>query len=340
MSIDRNRLDRFFRPASIAVVGAGDRSTSSGGAVLRNLRMRSYWSNACGRTARVQAPRRGSARWPSSTVLVPPSMRTCTFTVSSSTACSTPLPRAGSSSMPRPGSTPTNAITDVQACARRRLLRGFARRGLLSDHDAQAMAQWEHGGGFSVDASVRIAAADRARRERLLRYCARPPFALDRLRERDPEHVLYESTKPGSGGTGPAHPDPAAVARSPCRPGATAAGPPPPQLRCAGADGRLPEISVATSTVSGWPVGGPRHANPYVQNRAQSGRSPCVASKTENIGRSSAKTCAVKLLAALVSLLVELGGRFGDCWSGAMAFAGKWMAICSSNGTGKTAPHP
>jgi len=42
VSIDRNRLDRFFRPASIAVVGAGDRSTSSGGAVLRNLRMCNY----------------------------------------------------------------------------------------------------------------------------------------------------------------------------------------------------------------------------------------------------------------------------------------------------------
>ena len=52
-------------------------------------------------------------------------------------------------------------------------------------------AQWEHGGGFSVDASVRIAAADRAGRERLLRYCARPLFALDRLRELDREHLIY-----------------------------------------------------------------------------------------------------------------------------------------------------
>ncbi len=42
MAIDRKRLDRFFRPRSIAVVGAGDRSTSSGGAVLRNLRMCNY----------------------------------------------------------------------------------------------------------------------------------------------------------------------------------------------------------------------------------------------------------------------------------------------------------
>ena len=44
------------------------------------------------------------------------------------------------------------------------------------------------GGGFSVDGSVHIEAADRAGRERLLRYCARPPFALDRLRELDGEY--------------------------------------------------------------------------------------------------------------------------------------------------------
>jgi hypothetical protein len=85
---------------------------------------------------------------------------------------------------------------------RRRLLRVFARRGLLPADDAQAMGQWAHGGGFSVDASVRIAAGDRVGRERLLRYCARPPFALDRLHERDPEHLLYESAKQGPGGNG------------------------------------------------------------------------------------------------------------------------------------------
>jgi hypothetical protein len=96
-----------------------------------------------------------------------------------------------------------NAIAQVQACVRRRLLRSFVRRGLLPGDDARAMGQWEHGGGFSVDASVRIEAADRAGRERLLRYCARPPFALDRLRELDPERLLYEGTKPGPGGSGP-----------------------------------------------------------------------------------------------------------------------------------------
>jgi len=96
-----------------------------------------------------------------------------------------------------------NAIAQVQAQVRRRLLRLFARRGLLPRADAQAMAQWQHGGGFSVDGSVRIAAADRAGRERLLRYCARPPFALDRLHKRDDEHLIYDPPKAGPGGSGP-----------------------------------------------------------------------------------------------------------------------------------------
>jgi hypothetical protein len=42
-------------------------------------------------------------------------------------------------------------------------------------------------------------AHDGRRRERLLRYCARPPFVLDGLRELDPEYLRYERTKPGLG---------------------------------------------------------------------------------------------------------------------------------------------
>ena len=40
-------------------------------------------------------------------------------------------------------------------------------------------------------------------RRRLLRYCARQPFALDRLRELDPEHLVYDALKPGPGGSSP-----------------------------------------------------------------------------------------------------------------------------------------
>jgi hypothetical protein len=76
-------------------------------------------------------------------------------------------------------------------------------RGLLTGDDARDMAQWEHGGGFSMDGSVRIEAADRAGRERLPRYCARPPFALDRLHEVDAERLRYDHAKPGPGGNRP-----------------------------------------------------------------------------------------------------------------------------------------
>ena len=76
---------------------------------------------------------------------------------------------------------------------RKRLLRAFVARGHLESHDAKDMneraASSQHGGGFSVDAGVRIEATDRAGLERLLRYCARPPFAMDRLKQRGADMV-------------------------------------------------------------------------------------------------------------------------------------------------------
>jgi len=80
----------------------------------------------------------------------------------------------------------------VQAQVRRGLLPVFVRRGLLPRDGARAMGRWAHEGGFSVDRSVRIEATDRAGRERLLRYCARPPFALEQLHEFDAEHHVYD----------------------------------------------------------------------------------------------------------------------------------------------------
>ena len=94
------------------------------------------------------------------------------------------------------------AIAAVQATVRKRLLRAVERRGLLSPKgtsfgasadDAQVMAEWEHGGGFSVDAQVRIEAHERDGLERLLRYCARPAFALERLREIDSDTIARSS---------------------------------------------------------------------------------------------------------------------------------------------------
>ena len=87
-------------------------------------------------------------------------------------------------------------MATVQTQIRQRVLRAFVRRGLLEHGDGEEMGGWDHGGGFSVDASVRIEGADLARRERLLRYCALPPFALDHLHQHDAEHLRYDIPEP------------------------------------------------------------------------------------------------------------------------------------------------
>ena len=92
-------------------------------------------------------------------------------------------------------------IAAIQTRVSRRVLRWFVRRGLLDADDAQAMREWHNDGGFSLDAAVRIPGWDRAGLERLLRYCARPPFALDRLEAIDDEHLRYHFSKPQADGT-------------------------------------------------------------------------------------------------------------------------------------------
>jgi len=70
---------------------------------------------------------------------------------------------------------------DLQRVVQRRVLRYFRTQGLLDEAATSGMLTWQGSGGFSIDASVRIGGEDRAGVERLLRYCARPPFALERL---------------------------------------------------------------------------------------------------------------------------------------------------------------
>jgi hypothetical protein len=89
---------------------------------------------------------------------------------------------------------------ELAATLRQRIVRQFVRRGLLEKAEGRAIERSEHGAGFSLDAGVRIEADDRRGLERLLRYCARPAFAQERLREIDAEHLVYESPKPGPGG--------------------------------------------------------------------------------------------------------------------------------------------
>jgi DNA-directed RNA polymerase subunit RPC12/RpoP len=88
----------------------------------------------------------------------------------------------------------------VQGRVRRRILGAFARCGILDKDERKEMQLWNHGGGFSLDATVRIAADDRRGLERLLRYCARPPFPSGRLEELDAHRLIYHLPKPGPDG--------------------------------------------------------------------------------------------------------------------------------------------
>jgi len=87
-------------------------------------------------------------------------------------------------------------LEDLTEKLRRRILRYMVRRDLIDEQVALDMAGWDHHGGFSLDASVRVDKGDRMALERLARYCARPPFAEGRLSLAEPQTVVYTLTKP------------------------------------------------------------------------------------------------------------------------------------------------
>lgn len=58
------------------------------------------------------------------------------------------------------------------------------------------MQRWAHHGGFSFAAAFRIAGGDREGLERLLRDCARAPFALQRLESPGAYRLAYPLPKP------------------------------------------------------------------------------------------------------------------------------------------------
>ena len=79
---------------------------------------------------------------------------------------------------------------------RRRVLRWFARASHLDAAHARDMASCDHGGGFARDASIRVEGPDRAGLERLLRYSARPPVALERLEQLGEDALIYRFDQP------------------------------------------------------------------------------------------------------------------------------------------------
>jgi hypothetical protein len=110
---------------------------------------------------------------------------------------------------------PARPITQADLAAltervRRRVIRWFRMQQLLDAAAAADMLAWENT-GFSIDASVRITLIDRdvpsffQSLEHVLRYCARPPFALERLNSRRMSFWTgspISSRRRGSTGTG------------------------------------------------------------------------------------------------------------------------------------------
>ncbi|MCJ7796826.1 MAG: transposase, partial [Thermoleophilia bacterium] len=90
----------------------------------------------------------------------------------------------------------------LERTVQHRVLRAFRGRGLLEQDVVSDMLTWQASGGFSVDASVRVEGDDRAGVERLVRYCARGPLALERLHALGGQHaspdarLLYRLPEP------------------------------------------------------------------------------------------------------------------------------------------------
>jgi hypothetical protein len=89
---------------------------------------------------------------------------------------------------------------DVTHTLRHRVLRHLQRQGCLDADDVDTLLGWDHHSGFSVDNTVSIPHWDRAGLERLVRYCARHPFAKGRLRLGSDDHVVYQLREPDVGG--------------------------------------------------------------------------------------------------------------------------------------------
>ena len=67
----------------------------------------------------------------------------------------------------------SEALAAITEQVRIRVLRWFARGGLIEPDDVREMRAWENS-GFSLDAAVRVGAHDRTGLEGLLRDCAQP----------------------------------------------------------------------------------------------------------------------------------------------------------------------
>jgi hypothetical protein len=89
-------------------------------------------------------------------------------------------------------------IADTQDCIQKSVLGYFCKRGFFNKNEVEKMLSYENS-GFSLDANVRIQSWDKDGLERLIRYCARPPFKSENIRCNGP-WINYRLPKPSHAG--------------------------------------------------------------------------------------------------------------------------------------------
>ena len=89
-------------------------------------------------------------------------------------------------------------IEATQKCIQKRVLRYFCRLRFFTKDEVETMLTYENS-GFSLDANVKIEDFDVDALERLIRYCARPPFASENLRWSG-KLLIYRFPKPSHTG--------------------------------------------------------------------------------------------------------------------------------------------
>ena len=94
-------------------------------------------------------------------------------------------------------------VQEIVETAAQRIVRLLQRRGLLDAEAVRSAPLCFAARGFSLHAATRIAAADRAGLERLIRYATRPPLAAGRLQIIDDERLTFRLKTPWSDGTRP-----------------------------------------------------------------------------------------------------------------------------------------
>jgi len=89
-------------------------------------------------------------------------------------------------------------IADTQESIQKRVLKYFCKRKFFDKDEMEKMLSYENS-GFSLDAKVKIEAFDKDGLERLIRYCARPPFNSENIRVHN-SLINYRLPKPSHDG--------------------------------------------------------------------------------------------------------------------------------------------